>query len=515
MSEQAELSDKEKLELEQIRLTNEKLKQETIPEKWWSKALKYVVPIGALVTVAATAIGVWESYDKTITDRENARIADQKTQIDKAIERLVSPNTISKLVAVSVLSGYLGPNSKDLHHQILFTLAGLMATEKDPQVQAAVIDLIGSVSKEGSITHDDWYYFQDRLVSQSRALMAKGDLPSHRHFAAVPALTDEEQAARAIGKLIANNIRNGNVGGYTDYRGIYCGECNFRGAIIPERADFTGAVLDNADFSKATLRSALFNDAQIAGTKFIEADLRAAQFLIWQKSIDGADNPKSRTTYLDHIASAVDLNATVDIQMPNFSCANLDDANFGRHALFPGVFEVWRSYSKKDQAKPGWYQTVPKGYKDRAQTEPKVEFPPVQVVPPKFFNASLKNTHFEFTRFFIVTREDVPNYMGNSEAIPVAELQLSQGDIADTAFEIPSDKDFNSSDKTRYSSVRDFQRTLRASFHSAEIEHASLSPIMRSFLKQRKPTRDDYLYGFHSFDLLMDDTDSQCTPRRN
>jgi uncharacterized protein YjbI with pentapeptide repeats len=505
MSELTELSDKEKLELEQIRLTNEKLKQETKPEKWWSKALKNIIAIGGIATVVATLYGVFDSYKRTIDDRERARIADQHTQIGDAIKRLESSSTISRLVAVSVLSGYLGPNSKDLHHQILFTLAGLMATEKDPQVQAAVTDLVDSVSNEGSITHDDWHYFQDMLVSQSRALMVKGDLPHRRHFAAVPAVTDEEQAARTIGKLIASNVRNGRVSDYRSYRGIYCGGCNFHGAVFPHGVDFTGAVLDDADFSRAVLRSVLFDDAQISGTKFKEADLRGAQFRILKQSIDGADNEDSRTTYLDHIASAVDLNAFVEIRMPNFSCANLNGANFGRHALFPGVFEVSRSYSKQDQAKPGWYQNVPKGFKDRAQTEAKVLFEPVQALPPKFFKASLRDAHLEDISFFY----DNQHYLANGGGIPVGELLLWQGDIKDTAFKKLS------SDKELISNLGDFQRSLRASFYSAELDGTYLSPLVADFLQEPKPTRDDYDYVFHSSDLLTDDTDLHCTPRRN
>jgi hypothetical protein len=152
---------KEELEREQLRLTNEKLKIETHklqqdakPEKWWSKVSKNALAFGGMVTIAATAYGIWDSYDKTIVDRERGRadrertrFADQRTRFEDAIKRLESPSTISKLVGVSVLSGYLDASNKEAHRQILFTLAGLMATEKDPQTQAAVIDLMASIPK--------------------------------------------------------------------------------------------------------------------------------------------------------------------------------------------------------------------------------------------------------------------------------------------------------------------------------------------------------------------------------
>jgi hypothetical protein len=139
------LPDKETLERQQLYITNEKLRLETRklereaePDKWWRHLAKNIVAVGGIATIAATVYGVWDSYDKTIVDRERARIADQRTQFEDAIKRLESPSTISKLVGVSVLSGHLTANGKELHRQLLFTFAGLMATEQDVQTQEAV-----------------------------------------------------------------------------------------------------------------------------------------------------------------------------------------------------------------------------------------------------------------------------------------------------------------------------------------------------------------------------------------
>jgi hypothetical protein len=62
--------------------------------------------------------------------------------------------------------------------------------------------------------------------------------------------------------------------------------------------------------------------------------------------------------------------------MPNFSCANLADANFDHHTLFPGVLQpLERIYTKGDQAKSGWYQSVPLDVKEVAQAAGNVAFP--------------------------------------------------------------------------------------------------------------------------------------------
>src|SRR5262249_42958291 len=137
--------------------------------------------------------------------------------------------------------------------------------EKDPQTQAAVIDLMTSISKDGPIALADWRYFQDMLVTQSRALVAKGDLAHHRQFQSASPLTDDERAARTVGKLIASNVRKGVMADYPNYRGIYCEECDFHGVAFPHGADFTGAILDRSNFSGARLEAAVFDNAELAG----------------------------------------------------------------------------------------------------------------------------------------------------------------------------------------------------------------------------------------------------------
>jgi hypothetical protein len=89
-------------------------------------------------------------FDDARLDRERTRIADQRTRVEDAIEHLESSSTISKLVGVSVLSGYLDMANKETHRRILLALAGLMATEKDSQTQAAVIDLIAGLTARRS-----------------------------------------------------------------------------------------------------------------------------------------------------------------------------------------------------------------------------------------------------------------------------------------------------------------------------------------------------------------------------
>jgi hypothetical protein len=173
-------------------------------------------------------------------------------------------------------------------------------------------------------------------------------------------------------------------------------------------------------------------------------DLRQAKFRSLDESAadrrggDGDRVPFGRTTYLDHIASALDVNAIVGIRMPNFSCANLAGANFDHHALFPGVINLQRSYAKGDDGKPGWYQNVPAYVRENAQDKPKVDFPVVRVSPPKFLKANIKGAHFESVRFFTFTNVDDPfsDYMSSSNGVRAADIVVQQGNMEDEAFRL-------------------------------------------------------------------------------
>jgi uncharacterized protein YjbI with pentapeptide repeats len=521
------------LEREQLRLTNEKLKIETQkleqdlkPERWWQKSIKNIAAFGGVIAVAASAYGLYDSYDKTIVEQKKNRLAEQHARIEEAIKRLESPSTISKLVGVSVLSGYLDASNKEAHRQVLFALAALMATEQDAQTQAAVIDLLASIPKGGPIADSDWRYFQDILLTQSRAITARNDLYNHRQFQALP-LSDGERAARTVGKLIAQNIRKGVVPDYKNYRGIYCKECDFRGVTFPSGTDFTGAVLDQADFSDSSLQAALFDNTELLGTSFVQADLHGARFRsLDERIVNDASNNRStvgRTSYLDHIVSSLDVNAYVLIRMPNFSCANLEGATFEGHALFPGIITLWRKYSKGDESKPGWYQNVTKEMKDSALSEKEFEFQPVRIVPLKLFKANIREAHFDTAQFFTVTTSDEDGFLSTKMSFAtsntVGDFTVYMGDLKDDVFKEETvdpvaAKQLSPVQVRRlFSADRIFRRRLRATFYSVEIDHALLPLALATSLKDTPPVEGDYHSSFQPRLSSALDVDWNCKPR--
>jgi uncharacterized protein YjbI with pentapeptide repeats len=535
------LPDKAQLEHEQVYLDVQKakvelrkLEQEAKPEPWWLSLAKNVVAIGGILTVAATAYGIWDSYNKTIVDRERTRAADQRTRFEDAIKRLESTSTISKLVGISVLSGYLttdssSPDGRAVHRQILFTLAGLMATEHDYQIQVAVTDLISAVPPNGPIDKADWVYFQEMLISQNRALVGKGNLFSRRQMRRGAVLSDDEKAARTVGNLIAIVGRKGGIPTDLKFRDIYCVECDFHGITFPPGIDFTGAVLDRANFSGTIMKEAIFDNAELLGTTFVEAQLPGARFRSLETKAPTSDDPKrtnsllGRTVYLDHAAEQLREYARISIPMPNFSCANLENANFDGHALFPGVLSFRRHYSTKDATKPPWYGTIPSFFLDRLERSPEIDFSPVSVVPPKFLKANLKNAKLGEARYFILIprtdRSEVTEYMSSYQTVGDAEVKLAIGQVSEEAFQHAADPQEQPKSKKgpeeaklerrQRRDVENFQRRLRASFYQATLDGTVLPLGMEGLFKEQIAGKDDYAEVFLPFGATSD-PDLEC-----
>jgi uncharacterized protein YjbI with pentapeptide repeats len=535
MNDTTDIPDKTELERQQLYLTNEKIKQETkklekdsAPDKWWSSIVKNIVAIGGIVTVAATSYGLWDSYDKTIVDRKNARSTEQHTQLEEAITRLESTSTISKLIGVSVLSDYLSARNPSFHHQVLFTVASLVATEQDLQTQTAVADMISAVPT-ANISGDDWQYFQDILASQSRALMKKGELYKHRQFGIDDIKSSsEERSARFVSKLILNNIRTNVAPGYLNYSGIYCEYCDFHDVTFPKGTNFSGAVLDHANFRNASLEGALFDNADLGDANFSQAYLSGAKFrsLSLTNASDQDDTPQmTATPYIGHISSLLETRASIIIRLPNFSCANLENARFDNNALFPTAPMAQRQFAKGDDAKPGWPKTVSDFVKQRANNKSPTQFSVAVAHPVKFYKANLRGAQLGLARYFGISDRDGDGENGIYRALVVkaAEFDILQGDLSDDTLKIEpakaegekSGKPDTDSDSSIGAAQRDrlhVQELLKASFYLATIDQAVLPPGIADFLKTSPPQEVDYRRAFRNFPGNTD-PDLKCTTR--
>jgi uncharacterized protein YjbI with pentapeptide repeats len=420
------------LNVERLKIENKKLARESEPEKWWSKLTKNVLAFGGIATVIGTTYGLYDSYTKTITERTHARVAEARGQFEDAVKRLEANGTVSKLVGVAILGGYFKPENKDFHAQVLFTLGGLAATEQDMQTQTALADLITGIPA-GVISEKDWYYFQDVLASQSRALVSKGDLYRHRQFA-IEGVTpsSEELSARFVGKLIAINARKGVAKEYSNYSGIYCAGCDFHGVVFPRRTSFSSSILDNANFGVAHLEEAVFDNADLGGTNFVNAYLGNSYFRsLSAEAIKGQPvteeiERRTITPFLLHAGALLETRATITVSMPDFSCANLESANFDHFGLIPVPPMAERKFAKGDDAKPGWYKTVPQYIRDDAIRLSSKSFEVALVRPAKFYMANLNGAQLGSSRSFIYSyKDESPDRFGSGFGMDFGEPSVS------------------------------------------------------------------------------------------
>jgi uncharacterized protein YjbI with pentapeptide repeats len=514
------LLSKKNLELAQLELENkklllesQKLERDLKPESWWNKLSGKAIPLGAMVTILATVFGLISSYDKTLKDREAERTNQQRAQFEMAVKRLEDPTMLSKLVGLSILNGYTRDKDATVRRQALFTLAGFASTETDVQGIQALASFVGELVKEKGLSSADWLYLQGLLVSQSRALVEKGNLYQKRKLSQIMTATPLEVTAHQLGFLIAMIARQGLVSSNTDYASIYCADCDFTGIAFPEKTDFAAAVLDDADFSKSTLRKARFDNAELIDTRFVGADLRATHFRstfpfdVETEVSEDETIPLGRTLYIRRTASTLDMSAVVSITMPNFSCADLTDANFDGHALFPAPVTVGRRYSKtleeNGAKRPVWYDSVPRHVKDQAEIHDPAIFLPIRVDPPNFYRARLNGAHFENVQFFSITDDLNNTYLSAETYYATAELQFIEGQIKPTLWTLADATSFDYSQMNQ--PVHDdqnaaviFQTGLRAAFYLSNWDAAIMSDEMKKFLRASPPAQKEFQRIFTS-----------------
>jgi len=131
------------------------------------------------------------------------------------------------------------------------------------------------------------------------------------------------------------------------------------------------------------LQGASFDNADLGGVVFSEAFLESARFRSLSPGhvddglpIDEKDVSAARvlTPYLVHVQRVLETQAILTIAMPDFSCANLQNARFDELALFPFFNRSVRSFAIGDEAKGGWHATVPNYLKKQAAEKASIEF---------------------------------------------------------------------------------------------------------------------------------------------
>jgi uncharacterized protein YjbI with pentapeptide repeats len=269
----------------------------------WLKALTGLAAIAALL---AAFFQLQQNHYQRSEDR-----------LERAISRLASPNTNERLAGVSTLRVFLDEGSGGQRRIALSALANSVAAETEPVVWGAILDVLkhADSSSRNEILEE--------LANGSRGLLPAA-MKKQPAQAFTLWLVDEgdfgrlQNLERAIVELLWKGARTNSLAG------IYCVQCNFEGLDL-RGTDFSGAVLNNASFKRSKLSNSSFEHAVMLSTSFVGADLRGAKFTVQGQNKD--------------FASGAVTNGGTTPWGPDFTCANLENADFSGQALLSFVEE--------------------------------------------------------------------------------------------------------------------------------------------------------------------------------
>jgi uncharacterized protein YjbI with pentapeptide repeats len=483
-----------------------KLEKEGAPDDWWAKFAKIALPVGAFVTIAATLFGLWDTSNKEREERQRLRETEQQNRFEAAAKRLESSKeTMPKLIAITSLGGYITPSTpSEMKRQVFSTLADIAATETDPQATASIIDFVKRL-QSNALSADDWVFFLESLLSQNRALVAKGNLHTTRQFVPSLQLSSEEKEARTTAKLIETLVAKGVVPSRRDFAGIYCVECDFSLHEFPGKTDFSQAILTDAHFNGATLENANFDNAELLKTSFRNANLRHATFRVFDEL--SVAQVKSvfyypHTRYIESFATSLRTEARVQMVMPDFSCARLDEADFTGHALFVAPSSAQRVVKNGDDSP--WSKQI----LDTVRYSPvianrEIHYAAFLSTPTNFAGASLINANFEDSALFDLSQHSQVLMNTNGQGYFAVPRSLEFGEEFDMTFgeishEIFSEEALNTGLPGGISprNVARFRNVIRGSLFRADFAQAKFPQGMKEYLLAAPPSALEYRMAY-------------------
>jgi uncharacterized protein YjbI with pentapeptide repeats len=310
----------------EAKLLEEQLTQSHKIREW----IKALTGLGAIAALLAVFFQLQQGYAQRADDR-----------LERAMTRLASPNVSERLAGVSTLRIVLDEGPKSQRRIALSALANSLGAENEPVVSGAVLDLL---KRTDSGSRDS---VLEELANASRGLLPAAMKKEPRQ-AYEPFVVDHGDFAR-LKSLEGAIVAFLHAGARTsDLSGIYCVECKLEGLDL-RGVDFSGAVLGNASFIHSILEKSSFEHAILTATNFTGADLRNAKFTV---------EPQNTAFASDAIT-----NGGETAWGPDFTCANLEDADFSRQQLLSFVEE------RPDFITPGSFFTAKFSKADLARAD--------------------------------------------------------------------------------------------------------------------------------------------------
>jgi len=309
-------------EVKKLAAETQLLKQQLTVGTRMVEWIKAAAGLAGVITAIAALVGIYVSVDRNRAD--NARLLDsqRREQINSSISLIADDNTAKQLAGIASLDSFFISEEPSGQRQIFALLANILAVEENKIIRDAIVESFRS-KQLSSLENSVLLATISRLTSISVSLVNEESLKKNRKGVRFSNLDADSIEARAlsVGAVIQLILRTPVE--YSKLSGIYCVGCDFSDLDL-NGSDFSDSILYLADFSRAKLRGADFDGADLEKTRFISADLRDSKFTF--------SKVPSQSTYRSSYVEFSENNSVFD--GPNFSCADLRNADFSGHPIF-------------------------------------------------------------------------------------------------------------------------------------------------------------------------------------
>jgi uncharacterized protein YjbI with pentapeptide repeats len=307
---------------------------------------KFLTMIGGLATTVVALVGLYLSSEHWLFDSRQARASRDLDRMQRALSQVGEKSPNQRVAGVMALNTFLLAPERDQRDQALLALSNALAVEESPGVRRAIVSCFEGIDTK-VVDRAQLNDTVSWLARVSRGLVAEGTLwlkrSSNLYFP--PQDGGAEARAHSVADSIIAIIRKG--GHPVDLSGTYLAGCDFTNVEL-DHTKFDDSILAWSDFTGATLHGASFNGADLDKTRFVEADLRNAR-------LTNKKGPRSRPTQ-DYVSRAFGrAKDQIQIYGPDFSCADLRNADFSSHSLFAVVADdlpelAWLAFPSQFEA---------------------------------------------------------------------------------------------------------------------------------------------------------------------
>jgi len=318
---------KDEVLIKKTRLETRLLAQQLTPSYRRLERLKTVVGASGLIIALVTVVGGFLSVGNWFLEQKKTRQIRTEERLDRALTMLADENPGKRLAAVTSLRSFLSKDDDGQNTQVLLAFAGRLALDDSAPVRNTIVSTIEDLDVKVISTAVLNRGLQ-ALGETSRSLMQEGDIWRTRPQNLWRLEKDAKVGARlqATAEGIVALLRKGAR--TTDLTGIYIGRSDLTGMDL-SGISFDDTILAWSDFTEASLVGASFNGTDLEETKFVRADLRNSKFTFSGKR----GRSGVRWDYVERQMSRSPTDQ-VQVDMPDFSCSDLRNADFTGHSLF-------------------------------------------------------------------------------------------------------------------------------------------------------------------------------------